>query len=86
MLENVEEFKTWGPLNRSHRPIKSKQGETFKKFVEQLTDLGYKVQFRELIPAALVKSNLPELCKAKRQPNFRTDRVSEEKNGQLRFV
>lgn len=38
------------------------------------------------IPAALVKSNLPELCKAKRQPNFRTDRVSEEKNGQLRFV
>lgn len=51
MLENVEEFKTWGPLNRSHRPIKSKQGETFKKFVEQLTDLGYKVQFRELIAA-----------------------------------
>ena len=38
------------------------------------------------IPAALVKSNLPELCKAKRQPNFRTDRVSEEKNGQLRFA
>ena len=38
------------------------------------------------IPAALVKANLPELCKAKRQPNFRTDRVSEEKNGQLRFV
>ena len=29
MLENVEEFKTWGPLNRSHRPIKSKQGETY---------------------------------------------------------
>lgn len=26
MLENVEEFKTWGPLNRSHRPIKAKQG------------------------------------------------------------
>lgn len=51
MLENVEEFKTWGPLNRSHHPIKSKQGETFKKFVEQLTDLGYKVQFRELIAA-----------------------------------
>lgn len=51
MLENVEEFKTWGPLNRRHRPIKSKQGKTFEKFVQQLTDLGYKVEFRELIAA-----------------------------------
>lgn len=25
MLENVEEFKTWGPLNRGHHPIKAKQ-------------------------------------------------------------
>lgn len=51
MLENVEEFKTWGPLNRGHHPIKAKQGETFQKFVQQLTDLGYEVQFRELIAA-----------------------------------
>lgn len=51
MLENVEEFKTWGPLGRRHHPIKAKQGETFQKFVQQLTDLGYEVQFRELIAA-----------------------------------
>lgn len=51
MLENVEEFKTWGPLNRGHHPIKAKQGKTFKKFVQQLTDLGYEVQFKELIAA-----------------------------------
>lgn len=51
MLENVEEFKTWGPLNRRHHPIKSKQGKTFEKFVQQLTDLGYEVQFKELIAA-----------------------------------
>lgn len=51
MLENVEEFKTWGPLNRGHHPIKSKQGKTFEKFVQQLTDLGYEVQFKELIAA-----------------------------------
>ena len=43
MLENVEEFKTWGPLNRGHHPIKSKQGKTFEKFVQQLNDLGYEV-------------------------------------------
>lgn len=51
MLENVEEFKTWGPLNRGHHPIKAKQGKTFEKFVQQLTDLGYEVQFRELVAA-----------------------------------
>ena len=51
MLENVEEFKTWGPLNRGHHPIKSKQGKTFGKFVQQLQNLGYEVQFRELVAA-----------------------------------
>ena len=51
MLENVEEFKTWGPLGRRHHPIKAKQGKTFEKFVKQLTDLGYEVQFRELTAA-----------------------------------
>lgn len=51
MLENVEEFKTWGPLNRGHHPIKAKQGMTFEKFVQQLTDLGYEVQFKELTAA-----------------------------------
>lgn len=51
MLENVEEFKTWGPLNRSHRPIKSKQGVTFRKFISQLEDLGYTVEYLELVAA-----------------------------------
>ena len=51
MLENVEEFKTWGPLNRAHRPIKKKQGVTFRKFVNQLEDLGYTVEYRELVAA-----------------------------------
>lgn len=51
MLENVEEFKTWGPLNRKHRPIKKKQGQTFKQFVKQLKELGYDVEFKELIAA-----------------------------------
>lgn len=51
MLENVEEFKTWGPLNRGHHPIRAKQGDTFRQFVKQLNDLGYEVQFRELVAA-----------------------------------
>lgn len=51
MLENVEEFKTWGPLNRGHHPIRAKQGDTFRQFVKQLNKLGYEVQFRELVAA-----------------------------------
>jgi len=51
MLENVEEFKTWGPLNRRHRPIKKKQGVTFHKFIKQLEDLGYAVDYKELVAA-----------------------------------
>lgn len=51
MLENVEEFKDWGPLNRGHRPIKAKKGVTFRKFVSQLENLGYIVDHRELVAA-----------------------------------
>lgn len=51
MLENVEEFKDWGPLNRGHRPIKSKKGVTFGKFVKQFEKLGYTVEYRELVAA-----------------------------------
>ena len=48
MLENVEEFQTWGPLNRRRHPIKSKAGLTFQMWKSQLEALGYKVEHREL--------------------------------------
>lgn len=51
ILENVEEFKTWGPLNRRRHPIKSKQGVTFQRFVWQLKEIGYSLDYRELIAA-----------------------------------
>ena len=35
MLENVEEFQTWGPV-RKGRPIKSKKGQTFNLWKSQL--------------------------------------------------
>lgn len=50
MLENVEEFQTWGPVRRG-RPVKSKTGQTFRRFVGQLKDLGYVVEWRELVAA-----------------------------------
>lgn len=52
MLENVEEFKTWGPLqidaDGTARPDQSRKGETFRSFVRQLEGQGYKVDWREL--------------------------------------
>jgi len=48
ILENVEEFKTWGPLNKNNRPDKKRKGETFKKFIKSLRDLGYLVEWKEL--------------------------------------
>lgn len=48
MLENVEEFQTWGPLDENGYPIKGKEGDTFRSFVKSLEALGYEVQFKEL--------------------------------------
>lgn len=50
ILENVEEFQTWGPVRRG-RPVKSKRGQTFRRFVSQLKALGYSVEWRELVAA-----------------------------------
>ena len=50
MLENVEEFQTWGPV-RNGKPVKSKAGQTFRKWKQQLQDLGYEIEHRELVAA-----------------------------------
>lgn len=48
ILENVEEFQTWGPLDSFGMPCKRRRGQTFYNFKEQLRDLGYTVDYREL--------------------------------------
>lgn len=50
ILENVEEFQTWGPV-RKGKPVKKLAGTTFQKFVGQLLALGYTVEWRELVAA-----------------------------------
>lgn len=47
ILENVEEFVTWGPV-RKGRPVKNKKGQTFNQWKSQLEALGYRVEHREL--------------------------------------
>jgi DNA (cytosine-5)-methyltransferase 1 len=52
MLENVEEFTTWGPLlvgaDGTARPDPARKGKTFESFVRQLRGHGYNVEWREL--------------------------------------
>lgn len=63
MLENVEEFETWGPLihavkdgerqyhqngNPVMLPCPKRKGDTFQKWVGELRALGYKVEWKEL--------------------------------------
>ena len=50
ILENVEEFQTWGAV-RKGKPVKKLAGTTFRKFIRQLEELGYTVEYRELIAA-----------------------------------
>lgn len=49
ILENVEEFKTWGPLTKDGKPCPDRKGKTFSSFVNALKRQGYHVDFRELV-------------------------------------
>ncbi|WP_412102098.1 DNA cytosine methyltransferase [Paenibacillus larvae] len=48
MIENVEEFKTWGPLLKDGHPDPDKKGKTFKAFVNALKRQGYQLDWKEL--------------------------------------
>lgn len=50
-VENVEEFESWGPLDKQGHVIKSRAGETFRSWLAKLRDLGYEVQFRSVVAA-----------------------------------
>lgn len=47
ILENVEEFQTWGPL-LDGLPCPERKGETFELWKAQLKKLGYRLEHREL--------------------------------------
>jgi DNA (cytosine-5)-methyltransferase 1 len=51
MLENVEEFETWGPLGADNQPIPERAGEDFRAWIGKLSDLGYTIDKRTLVAA-----------------------------------
>jgi len=48
IMENVEEFKTWGPLLKDGKPCPKQKGRTFQAFVNALKRQGYRVEYKEL--------------------------------------
>jgi DNA (cytosine-5)-methyltransferase 1 len=48
ILENVEEFQTWGPLTPAFLPDPEKRGDTFRRWRRELERQGYVVDMREL--------------------------------------
>ncbi len=48
IIENVPEFRKWGPCDKDGNPIKARFGQTYKAFVQRFRTLGYDVQERVL--------------------------------------
>lgn len=48
LIENVPEFREWGPIGANGKPLKSKKGQTFAAFIEAIRSLGYTVEHRVL--------------------------------------
>ena len=48
IIENVREYRTWGPLGKNQRPIKSRRGEYFQQFLADIRALGYATEDRLL--------------------------------------
>lgn len=45
-MENVSEWRRWGPLDDEGYPIKERAGETWEAFIQAFRDLGYVMEWR----------------------------------------
>lgn len=75
MLENVEEFAQWGPLVGSRealKPCHKRRGKTFRRWVWELRNAGYKVEWREMRAcdhgAATIRKRLFVIARRDGQP------------------
>lgn len=51
IIENVREYRTWGPLGKNNRPLKSRRGEYFQAFLANIRKAGYATEDRLLCAA-----------------------------------
>ncbi len=48
LIENVPDFRRWGPLGANGKPLKRRKGETYRAFLTALRALNYTVEDRVL--------------------------------------
>ena len=48
IMENVEEFPTWGPVGEDGQPVKGLEGVIYEAWVKRFRKAGYKVATKEL--------------------------------------
>lgn len=79
LIENVKEFRDWGPIGVNNRPLKSRKGETFNAFINSLRSLGYNVEHRVLNAAdygdATTRERLFVLARRGNKPILWPDRT-----------
>lgn len=46
LVENVPEFRDWGPVDSKGKIIKKRKGEIFESWLNNLRAIGYKVEYR----------------------------------------
>lgn len=51
IVENVPEFRTWGPLGADNKPLRMERGRYYRRFLSQLAGMGYAVEERILCAA-----------------------------------
>lgn len=51
LVENVPEFREWGPIGTNGKPLQSKKGEIFRAWCTALESMGYRVDHRILCAA-----------------------------------
>ena len=48
VVENVGEFRKWGPLDKKGKAIKAEEGTFFQEWLTAVKEIGYKVEFQLL--------------------------------------
>lgn len=51
IMENVAEIQEWGPLDETGRPVESRKGEDYRKFMSAMKSIGYEYTTSELVAA-----------------------------------
>lgn len=51
IMENVAEIQKWGPLDGEGKPVKSREGEEYRRFMDAMGEAGYEMECRELVAA-----------------------------------